>query len=1324
MSNTEVKKKPKKNLGKVKQEDVSSIIPDNTIIDMETVHSTVLSEGSIFDAPTSQMNDTTGILNKKVLVIPSSMKDAPTSSVEVLQNDIIPFEGTLTPYYYTKKVFLNQFQSLFFSFFSIQLPENHITIYESTNQITYNISDFTISSQDLYFIHQKLTKQILVLPTPFFSIMQDLESFYKDHFKTKKEIIYISQNIMKFKKDKHNPKKFQLDENGNKIPYYPYQYHLCEKRDIHRLLDSLQTNQHLNEIIRSNIPVKPYFDLEIEESIPDDEKTMKLHSFIMFYIQEIQQLYDIQLDFKDIVILDSNTPVKLSYHLVVNDKIYFLNNEHQNIFMNYLWVRFNNPRDSTEKQLFDSLSWFKIDKNGISEKRLIFDISVYTRDRAIRMVNQSKAGKTACLKIISDKHTIVDSLIQYDLRFDSKHRLCIDDLPQLIKEKTVKTTKSLKTIIPKTISSTVVQSQDENEEDVIVDQTIDPHLHFAFTGNTLKDKYRLSDAELASLKKDYLIYLYVIPIQNSYREWIKIGMALKKCNAPVEDWIEWSRLGDSFKEGECEYYYERFHSSKDSTIDTPFGNKITGYTFKTLRHLAYRSYPKLFTGFVSIYRQLYNLDLKGIEKRVQTTKYLCETGSPNEFDYATDKKFVIILACMGKGKSQLIHRVLQNPELKRCLYLSARQTFAYSTKGEFQHFTNYIGESSESISKSDNIIISLESLLKIPEEAVFDLIVCDEIETLLMNFSSETMNRKTYEIFQRFKRLIQDSKQTFFMDAFISNRSISFVKNQSRLFRNEYIDILFLENTTIHHWVPARKISYDESSSFPFIYEQIQKGKKLYITFGSNRKMLLMRHHFGLDGAEDAMFPLEKSFADKVLTYNKSTASVEMENLIYINDTWKSASLVATTPKITVGCNFSPEGDSSDPEFDMKVCLGVHSCTARDMFQSLMRVRHVGNDGLYYATGFNLTNHFEKNFLTLDAFNTYEDEKRAFILEELQKRKRERQEGDSVKSKYDRCLDINAMIEYIEKNKPDPELRSILYFNSLEYSLSSRYYKEYFETLLPLAGFRKINDEVTELPTEEKTEETETEKITVSRIIMTHEDMENQYSKIPIINQDDKDRLEKRQMKMISNNDENIQLEKYFFLQIINSEITPLRIQALLFYQVWMEPFLRKKLLNEVYYQKDYEEVLLKETNDAKCTEKIGNIAEKLSIIREIEKWMKWKHGDLEQVITPEDLRNTGDYFKTNHDKIHKIFKLRDKSKKKEEENKIPEMLMNNKYCLNMVNKIFKEFNGYSLLGTSISVKDKKSEAYKMVSSIPFYKFTYLTKKENVEKKIESFFTV
>ena len=82
----------------------------------------------------------------------------------------------------------------------------------------------------------------------------------------------------------------------------------------------------------------------------------------------------------------------------------------------------------------------------------------------------------------------------------------------------------------------------------------------------------------------------------------------------------------------------------------------------------------------------------------------------------------------------------------------------------------------EDINQKDKIIMSLESLHKISELKRYEMVVCDEMETLLSNFSSSTLGARTYETFQRFENLLKGAKKVVMMDAFISNRTIHLAK--------------------------------------------------------------------------------------------------------------------------------------------------------------------------------------------------------------------------------------------------------------------------------------------------------------------------------------------------------------------------------------------------------------------------------------------------------------------------------------------------------------------------------------------------------------------
>ncbi len=283
--------------------------------------------------------------------------------------------------------------------------------------------------------------------------------------------------------------------------------------------------------------------------------------------------------------------------------------------------------------------------------------------------------------------------------------------------------------------------------------------------------------------------------------------------------------------------------------------------------------------------------------------------------------------------------------------------------------------------------------------------------------------------------------------------------------------------------------------------------------------------------------------------------------------------------------------------------------------------------------------------------------------------------------------------------------------------MSNRYYKDYFMALLSRAGFKLVKEE------EKKDDivggeegEKEEEIIKVSNIMGSEKELIERYKSIPEISIYKKGILEKRQKQMQTNNEENNMLEKYFFSQIINTDITvtSLKDQTTLFYEVWMENTKKKKLLHEYYYQKDFEENMKKELLDICCTEKMENIAEKIKIVKNIEKIIGWKHGDLEKVINPPTIEKAYEYLNKNHNHIHAVFKLIDQSKKKDEE--IKNKLL---YSLKFINKLFKDFNGYSLTCHTIDKSNKKASSYKMTNSLPDYDYKYIHNIENNKKIIE-----
>lgn len=80
--------------------------------------------------------------------------------------------------------------------------------------------------------------------------------------------------------------------------------------------------------------------------------------------------------------------------------------------------------------------------------------------------------------------------------------------------------------------------------------------------------------------------LRFIPVANqTYEDWIAVGMILKNNGNYLSDWEQWSRADDRFKLGECEKKWQTFNDNGGLTIATlhDFASKLYGYSEKAFQ---------------------------------------------------------------------------------------------------------------------------------------------------------------------------------------------------------------------------------------------------------------------------------------------------------------------------------------------------------------------------------------------------------------------------------------------------------------------------------------------------------------------------------------------------------------------------------------------------------------------------------------------------------------------------------------------------------------------------------------------------------------------
>ena len=505
--------------------------------------------------------------------------------------------------------------------------------------------------------------------------------------------------------------------NSKNEPIYKYSKIEINKQVefIHKFL---YNDNNLFELIPDYKKVCLFFDLERKvETFDNQEAEVLLNNFLIFLKNEINKVFQISINTNDIIILNSCSNNKISYHVIIK-KIVFENMQTLKIFIDY--INNNNNIDN------------------------FIDFSVYKKNQLIRFINQSKIDKKVQLinnNIDIDKTFI--SVNNKDYKFVSNN----DESINKIKDQTKK--QEQKQQIKREYKT---QNKKINFNQELINLRTIKNIN-------IDDFNQLSEAKQ---------YLYLINQPRTWDDYFKIACALSRENEPVETFKEWAKLFINYDENDK--VIKDYKTYKDKREE--------GYNIFTLRKLAKEDNPdflKTFYNFNELNNNLIDLDLTNYNIIKEETKYI------NNFHIFNIDKYVIIYSPMGKGKTTFIMDYLKIHFKKSMLFISTRQTFAdYVSNNDFKDigFKNYLEvENKKDLKKYDKLVISLESIHYIEEVEKFDIILLDESETILKQLDSETIKGKLYNNYKTLKRFIKNSEKVFIADAFITNRSINFINN-------------------------------------------------------------------------------------------------------------------------------------------------------------------------------------------------------------------------------------------------------------------------------------------------------------------------------------------------------------------------------------------------------------------------------------------------------------------------------------------------------------------------------------------------------------------
>ena len=329
-------------------------------------------------------------------------------------------------------------------------------------------------------------------------------------------------------------------------------------------------------------------------------------------------------------------------------------------------------------------------------------------------------------------------------------------------------------------------------------------------------------------------------------------------------------------------------------------------------------------------------------------------------DVPANYDIVIQIAGMGAGKSVGVTNYIKRHGPRRILKPSPRIKYSEDAQrryGEIGVDMKLYWQQEGILSDVDKLIISPESIYRLFRDRGYDLVDGDEIESLLRQFSSDTMEHLPQSL-AAFVDILYQAKKVIISDAHFSARSLDFLKT---VFASTTKKVLILRNTrkvvkrrAIEHVITARghgNLTRNQDKFIDDILEDIRQGKNVGVHASSKKfadRLSAAVEASGLLAPEQWRYYHGKQ-AGSQSRQSGVSHDFETEVIENVNEAWKGLRLVMWTPCITVGVSYDCDKDQVKKDFDcMYVYLTAKSVNANVAMQGCQRIRHLNDDLLHF----------------------------------------------------------------------------------------------------------------------------------------------------------------------------------------------------------------------------------------------------------------------------------------------------------------------------------------------------------------------------------------
>lgn len=519
-----------------------------------------------------------------------------------------------------------------------------------------------------------------------------------------------------------------------------------------------------------------------------------------------------------------------------------------------------------------------------------FDDKVYTKNRVFKCINQKK-DKTRLpqLKMIQDddkKHFVSSFFLEELYAFDYETEipnLKIQSIPKITKEK---------------------QS-------------------FTFSNDYHK---KLEEFDILDFQEPAnLLKITPINTETNHSHTWKVFLFSYYNGLSFNQFWEWASLKGADRQYKYRSYWDRATKGEFDKYKVSINNFINYLgSFYPIFHNT-KNFNDIFT----------NIFFKSIQLPTTTLKNRIELEH-----YLTPHKAIIFNIGMGGGKTTTTIKYLNHSKLNFA-WISPRITLANNTQGLISKtgldILNYktikkVGLKSEKYNEANNLMISTESLHYLDKDYYKNIIIVDEIETVLNSWVSKTHGENLSKNFERFCSICKKADKIILLDAFTTKKTTDFLN-----------DIGISNDSIIAYDSPYKPIQKDiylyDSNDFDYhrlvdeMITKLNQGKKIYCLYSfvnSNKYRM---------GIVDLYKHLVKHCPDKKICepyYGENEK--HKKTLTNVNDYWKQFDCILTTSCITVGVNFDSQHFDDIYMFPSSYCV-----KPRDLIQASMRIRTISS---------------------------------------------------------------------------------------------------------------------------------------------------------------------------------------------------------------------------------------------------------------------------------------------------------------------------------------------------------------------------------------------